>query len=280
MKRVFVVLIVTCLLIALFGKQQLLAQNVNDNIYIKENVPGKKPVPFPALREADMMWTKKIWQIIDCREKMNHHLYFPIVDIDDRKSLISLLIYGINNEGLTVYTDDDFKQIMTRDEVYDKFDALPDTQQVTDPETGEMTQKVIEGEIKYEQVTKYEIKEQWYFDKQHSVMKVRILGICPIRTYVDDQTGQTEKLRTFWVYFDEARPLFAKQEIFNRNNDAQRISFDDVFWQRRFTSFIVRESNVYDNREIVEYMQGVNNLMEAERIKQQLFEIEHDLWEF
>lgn len=280
MKRVFVVLIVTCLLIVLFGKQQLIAQNVNDNIYIKENVPGKKPVPFPALREADMMWTKKIWQIIDCREKMNHHLYFPIVDIDDRKSLISLLIYGINNEGLTVYTDDDFKQIMTRDEVYDKFDALPDTQQVTDPETGEMTQKIIEGEIKYEQVTKYEIKEQWYFDKQHSVMKVRILGICPIRTYVDDQTGQTEKLRTFWVYFDEARPLFAKQEIFNRNNDAQRISFDDVFWQRRFTSFIVRESNVYDNREIVEYMQGVNNLMEAEKIKQQLFEIEHDLWEF
>jgi len=280
MKRVFVVLIVTCLLIVLFGKQQLIAQNVNDNIYIKENVPGKKPVPFPALREADMMWTKKIWQIIDCREKMNHHLYFPIVDIDDRKSLISLLIYGINNEGLTVYTDDEFKQIMTRDEVYDKFDALPDTQQVTDPETGEMTQKIIEGEIKYEQVTKYEIKEQWYFDKQHSVMKVRILGICPIRTYVDDQTGQTEKLRTFWVYFDEARPLFAKQEIFNRNNDAQRISFDDVFWQRRFTSFIVRESNVYDNREIVEYMQGVNNLMEAEKIKQQLFEIEHDLWEF
>jgi gliding motility associated protien GldN len=280
MKRVFVVLIVTCLLMTLFGKQQLIAQNVNDNIYIKENIPGKKPVPFPPLREADIMWSKKIWQIIDCREKMNHHLYFPIVDVDDRKSLISLLIYGINNEGLTVYTDDYFKQIMTRDEVYDKFDALPDTQQVTDPETGEMTQKIIEGEIKYEQVTKYEMKEQWYFDKQHSVMKVRILGICPIRTFVNTETGQTEKLRTFWVYFDEARPLFAKQEIFNRNNDAQRISFDDVFWQRRFTSYIVRESNVYDNREIVQYMQGVNNLMEAEKIKQQLFETEHDLWEF
>ncbi|OFX88140.1 MAG: hypothetical protein A2W99_10665 [Bacteroidetes bacterium GWF2_33_16] len=280
MKRFFVVLIVTSLLLTLFSEQQSYAQNVNDNIYLKENVPGKKPVPFPVLREADIMWSKKIWQIIDCREKMNHHLYFPIIDVDDRKSLISLLIYGINNEGLTVYRDDEFRQLLTRDEVYDLFDALPDTQQVADPETGDLVTRIIEGEIKFEQVTKYEIKEQWYFDKQHSMMRVRILGICPIRTYMDPETGQTEKLRTFWVYFDEARPLFAKQEIFNRNNDAQRISFDDVFWQRRFNSYIVRESNVYNNREIVEYMQGVNNIMEAEKIKQQLFEIEHDLWEF
>jgi gliding motility associated protien GldN len=280
MKRFFVVMIVTSLLVAFFGRQQSFAQNVNDNVYVKENIPGKKPVPFPILREADIMWSQKIWQVIDCREKMNHQLYYPLVDVDNRKSLISLLIYGINNEGLTVYVDDEFKQLMTRDEVYQKFDALPDTQYVPDPNTGELVQKIIEGEIKFEQVTKYELKEQWYFDKQHSMMRVRILGICPIRTWVDAETGQSRKSRTFWVYFDEARPLFAKQEIFNRNNDAQRISFDDIFWQRRFTSYIVRESNVYDNREILSYMQGVNNLMEAERIKQRLFEIEHDLWEF
>lgn len=280
MKRFFVVLVVFGLLLTLFGKQRSFAQNVNEHIYVKENIPGKKPVPYPPLREADILWSKKIWQIIDCREKMNHHFYFPTEDIEDRKSLISLLIYGINNEGLTAYAENDFKQLMTRDEVYKVFDALPDTQQVTNPETGELETKVIERDIKYHEVTKYEIMEQWYFDKQHSMMRVKIIGICPIRTYVDQETGQTEKKRTFWVYFDEARPLFAKQEIFNRNNDAQRISFDDVFWQRRFTSFIVRESNVYDNREIVQYMNGVSNLMEAERIKEQLFEIEHDLWEF
>jgi len=280
MKRFFVILLVVGLSLTLFNNKQTYAQNVNDNIYVKENIPGKRPVPFPLLREADIMWSKKIWQVIDCREKMNHIFYYPTADIDDRKSLISVLIYAINNEGLTIYRDDEFKQLMTRDEVYEKFEALPDTQQVTDPETGELVTRVIEGEIKYEQVTKYELKEQWYFDKQHSIMRVRILGICPIRVWVDPETGQARKTRTFWVYFDEARPLFAKQEIFNRNNDAQRISFDDVFWQRRFTSYIVRESNVYDNREVSGYMQGVHNLLEAEKIKQDIFNIEHDLWEF
>jgi len=280
MKRFFVVFIVFGIIGTFFTEQQSYAQNVVDGVYVKENIPGKKPVPYADLREADILWTKKIWQIIDCREKMNHPFYYPIQDMDDRKSLISLLIYGINNEGLTAFKDDEFKELATRDEVYKMFDALPDTQYVPDPNTGEMVQKVIEGEISYDEVYQYEIKEQWYFDKKHSVMKVRVLGVCPIRRYMDLETGQMRKLRTFWIYFPEARHLMANQEVFNRNNDAQRISFDDVFFQRRFNSYIVRETNVYDNRQVAAYLQGLNQLHEAEKIKQELFELEHDLWEY
>jgi len=280
MKRFFVVFLVIGILGTIFNEQQSYAQNVNDGVYLKENIPGKRPVPYPILREADMLWTKKIWQIIDCREKMNHPFYYPIVDMDDRKSLISLLIYGIDNEGLTAFRDHEFKELMTRDEVYQKFDALPDTQYVPDPNTGELVQTVIEGEIKYEEVLQYELKEQWYFDKQHSTMKVRVLAICPIRKYLDVETGQSRKEKTFWIYFPEVRPLLAAQEVFNRHNDSQRISFDDMFFQRRFSSYIVRETNVYDNREVVTYMQGLNTLLEAEKIKQEIFEMEHDLWEF
>lgn len=280
MKRFFVVFIFIGIIGSLFNKQQSYAQNVNDGVYIKENIPGKRPVPYPMIREGDILWTKKIWQIIDCREKINHPFYYPLVDMDDRKSLISLLIYGINNEGLTAYKDYEFKELATRDEVYQMFDALPDTQFVPNPNTGELVQTVIEGEIKYDEVYQYEIKEQWFFDKQHSTMQVRVLGICPIRNYLDPETGQARKKKTFWIYFPEVRPLLAGQEVFNRHNDAQRISFDDMFFQRRFNSYIVRETNVYDNREVTAYMMGLNTLLEAEKIKQELFEMEHDLWEF
>lgn len=280
MKKLFVVFLLGVLFSTVIYKQQAVAQNVRDGIYDKENIPGKRPVPYIEMREADVLWQKKIWQIIDTREKMNHPFYYPLVDMDDRRSLISLLIYGINNEGLTAYADDEFKQLMTRDEVYDKFGALPDTQQVVNPETGILESKVIEGEIRYNEVYQYEIKEVWYFDKQHSTMRVRTLGICPIRRYMDLETGQVRKVKTFWVYFPEVRPLLANQEVFNRHNDAQRISFDDLFFQRRFSSFIVRETNVYDNREITGYMQGINKLLEAEKVKKELFEMEHDLWEY
>ncbi|HKL08106.1 MAG TPA: gliding motility protein GldN [Bacteroidales bacterium] len=283
MKRFFVVFLVVGLVTTIFNEQQIFAQDetVNDGVYVKENIPGKRPVPYRQLREADIMWSKKIWQIIDCRKKMNHSLYFPLEGkVDDRRSLMNLFMYGIENEGLIVYKDDEFKDIMTLDEVKDKLDALPKTQQVTNPETGELEERVIEGSINYDEMSQYEIKEQWYFDKQHSTMRVRILGICPIRKYVDPETEQARKERTFWVYFPAARHLLANQEVFNRQNDAQRISFDDLFFQRRFDSYIIAESNVYDNRPISSYMQGVNNLLEAERIKQELFEIEHDLWEY
>jgi len=189
-------------------------------------------------------------------------------------------MYGIRNEGLIVYKDDQFQEIMTLDEVLEKLDALPKTRQVRNPETGELEESVIAGSINYDEINQYEIKEQWYFDKQHSTMRVRILGICPVRRYVDVETEQARKERTFWVYFPAARHLLANQEVFNRHNDAQRISFDDLFFQRRFNSYIIAESNVYDNRPISTYMQGVNNLLEAEKIKQDLFEIEHDLWEY
>ena len=64
------------------------------------------------------------------------------------------------------------------------------------------------------------------------------------------------------------------------NNDAQRISFDDLFMQRRFGSVIAGESNVYNDRSISQYQVGKYTLFEAERIKTELFNFEHDLWEY
>ena len=53
-----------------------------------------------------------------------------------------------------------------------------------------------------------------------------------------------------WIYFPQAREIFARNEVFNPKNDAQRRTFDDIFMKRSFGSYIVRESNVYNNRGI------------------------------
>ena len=73
--------------------------------------------------------------------------------------------------------------------------------------------------------------------------------------------------------------LFARLDGFNRWNDAERRSFDDVFWKRMFGSYIYKESNVYDRR-IQAYAKAMDGLLEAERIKDELFRVEHDLWEY
>ena len=135
-------------------------------------------------------------------------------------------------------------------------------------------------------IKQFVIQEKWFFDKQSSVMKVRLYAISPAiyKQEYNPATGrmlpQIEKVPVFVVYFPQCRRLFATNAVYNSGNDAQNISFDDLFFQRRFSSTIVAESNVYGNRFVTDYLKGQDALMEADRIKNDLFIMEHDLWEF
>ncbi|HOK98066.1 MAG TPA: gliding motility protein GldN [Bacteroidales bacterium] len=265
------------------------AQDNRIEVYVKEHIPNKRPVPYAHVREADVMWSKIIWRVIDLREKQNFTLYYPTRPIDSRMNLITLLLYGIDNEGVTAYSTDDplneFKTPLTKEQVDVQMGAKTDTIKVPDPNTGELVTKVIQRDRQIEAIKQIMIKEKWYFDKQLSTMQVRVLGICPILVRnKEDQNGnpteEIEKKLTFWVYYPEVRNLLANHEVYNRFNDAQYYSFDDLFTQRRFSSFIFKESNVYDNRPIGSYTSGIETLYESERIKESIFKYEHDLWEY
>ncbi|MPQ48061.1 gliding motility protein GldN [Marinifilum sp. N1E240] len=271
--------------LALFCTANVSAQTNATSVYTKNHIKNRKPIPFSNIRESDVMWSKLVWRIVDLREKMNLPMYYPTSPQDDRYSLIDLLMYGIENEGLTAYdtNDDEFKMPMTLEQIQTKFDAQADTIMQRNRLTGELEEKILAGEMHTDDVKRYMVKEQWFFDKQTSTMQVRIIGICPIREYIKD--GDTamdgiQQKQLFWIYFPEARQLLATHEVFNPYNDAARYSFDDLFMKRKFASFITQISNVHNNRGISEYTVGINSMLEAERIKNDIFTYEHDLWEY
>ena len=273
----------------LSGATTLKAQDLLTEVYVKENIPYKKPVPYSYVRESDVMWSKTIWRIIDLREKMNLPLYYPTNPIGNRMSLIDVLMSAIKDEGVTAYSTADelneFKNPMNQEDLNMAFDAGVDTIKTQDVNTGQLETKIIPREPKTDEVKQILVKEKWFFDKQTSTMKVRIIGICPIRIYVrKEEVGNPDaaiqKKKTFWVYYPEVRNVLASHEIYNRHNDAQRISFDDFFWQRRFASYIFAESNVYDNRSISNYTSGKDALYESDRIKDAIFNMEQDLWQY
>jgi gliding motility associated protien GldN len=268
---------------------RLAAQDNLQEVYVREHIPHKKPVPYEYIREADVMWSKVIYRMIDLRQKQNMPLYYPTKPIGGRMNFIDLVLYGIDNEGVRAFSTDDplneFTAQMTIDQIDTKFGAGVDTTSTVDPTTGQIMKVAVQNERRGDQIKKLLVKEKWFFDKNHSVMKVRIVGISPIRVYnrLDDQglpTEDVQQMQTFWVYFPEIRPILANHEVYNRFNDSQRISFDDFFMQRRFESNIFAVSNVYDNRWINSYTMGVDALLEADRLKDWLFNIEHDLWEY
>ena len=267
-----------------FSAKSVDAQIVN-GAFTSTDISEKKPMPLPDVREADVLWSKKVWRIIDLREKMNLPLYYPTVETDGLKNLITLLLDGVERGLITPYDarlDDDFKVPMTYEQVQEAFGAEESTEETIDFDTGERKMVTIQGEIRPGEIKQYMIKEEWYFDKQSSSLNVRIIGICPIREFTRDidQPGQVQRTKVFWVYYPEARKLLATNKVLNPYNHAQSMSFDDLFIKRFFNSYIVRESNVYNNRDISAYLSGKDAMLESKRIENEIFNFEQDLWEY
>jgi len=277
MKKVILLLTIIAML-PILGQSQVL-----NGVYVEQTSSERKPVPYQYLREADVMWSKIIWRRINLTEKMNLSLYYPSKDMPDRKSLIQLIMWGIKNKSLTPFRGDDFSSQLTLNEIDEKFEAGVDTTYDIDPDTGERIPIITKRKANLSEVKEILVKEMWFFDKQRSVMEARVIGIAPIRVYYRDDDVDQIDARTsipFWIFYPEARNIFASQPVYNEDNQAGQITFDDIFFKRRFSGYIYRESNVYDDRRVDEYTTGLEVLLESENIKEKIFNFEHDLWEF
>jgi gliding motility associated protien GldN len=284
MKKLIIILGVAAL-IAVFGnssaKAQILDSPPVDGLF--EGGSGfinTKPVPYAPLRKTDVMWQKRIWREIDFREKINQYFYYPIEPHNDWRSFMQILMDGLKEGSITAYdisaTDEFLVPLVYQEVVARQVDTFHRVFQRPYPPYEEYD-TVIYTEFDPTKVKRLRVKEDWYFDKQRSQMLVRIIGVCPVMIKERDGEEITEPL--FWVYFPESRPILSEALIYNRHNDAMRLTYDDAFWKRMFNSYIYKESNVYDRR-ISEYATGLDALYESERIKHELFQFEHDLWEF
>ncbi|MCK4630713.1 MAG: hypothetical protein KAT40_04680, partial [Bacteroidales bacterium] len=71
-----------------------------------KDIRDKSPIPYSHLREADVMWSKRIWRVIDLRKKINQPLYFPTEPIGDRASLIHIILAEIKSGTVNAYDAD------------------------------------------------------------------------------------------------------------------------------------------------------------------------------
>ena len=75
------------------------------------------------------------------------------------------------------------------------------------------------------------------------------------------------------------RQVLVNANAYDEHNDVAERSYDDIFIQRYFDSYITRESNKY-NREITQYLTGEDAIFESQMIEDKIFDIENDMWEY
>ncbi len=291
---------------------------VLDGAFARETTVKRNVVPLPYIREADAMYSKKILRILELKEKQNLPLYYPQTrmtypgELQPQRSRVNLLylVYDIGIKGKTFYkaTGQEIEDNESTDNRYPVFKL--NAEDITnwwrtpiekdDPARDELL--AYEGTIKIldpysddpdnpeyiDDVQRMELEEsdrgvmdelwvweEWFFDRQRSVMDVRIMAMS-----FDGWKDANTRVWPFWIAYNDYRPLFTTHETFNSHNEAEHRTFDDVFLQRRFSSFIVAETNNYDNRLISDYLIGIEAIREGERIQDEMFKIEHDMWEY
>jgi len=241
-------------------------------------------IPLPDIREADVMWSTTIWREIDLRQKINHPYYFPLDVSNGYTSLFQLMTDEISVGCMNAYRP---SVISSKSEFSDKMTCAQldnlinpqDSIQTIDIATNTNIWVPNEDPIEPEEITRYRIKEQWIFDKQHSRMTVRTIGIAPMNEVRGEDGSFRGYSILFWINYPESREVLAKYPVHVRQNDNKALNFDDMFAKRYYDGFIVKESNVYD-RNLKEYVQGVDFLIEGEEIEKKIRDMESDVWSY
>jgi gliding motility associated protien GldN len=254
----------------------------------------EKPIDYPYVHDHDILWAYIVVEAIDLKERINLPLYYPIDTLNVqsyRRSLFDVLMKNVKSGRIKNLYGDQFMRtkrtlkdleatlvkVDTTDMGYEQFNAG----ETVSPEY------INKREITAADVKQYLIRGSWYFDKRLGELKYRLFSIAPVVPDVnfidDDNVDPNDNLiPLFWIWYPEIRNLMQESKVFNPDNLFHPYTFDDIFQSRRFNSIFIAEDNIYDNRQIKEYLKdnALFQLLESNRIKDAIRNREIDMWNY
>jgi gliding motility associated protien GldN len=263
----------------------------NDAIIERNLVKDRTPLVYEHIREDDAVYRQRVWREIDVHEKMNLPFMYKATEDNGNQRFINILLQGIKSGQITAFdanVDDRFTTPLTfkqiAENVVDKPHSvqIPDMEKDPDGSKGYMKDTTIQAEFNPDDIERYQIKEEWVFDKQSSRLQVRILGIAPEKTVKNADGSVRGILPIFWVYYPDLRPMLAKYEAYNGKNYGARMSWEELFESRMFASHIVKSTidNPGDQYINIYIKDNILQLLEGENIQEKIFNYEQDLWSY
>ena len=283
------------------GMAQLQTQSYN---------PQSDSIVTTDHRIEDVIWSKVVYRIIDMRYKQNFQLYYPTrYDDPNYRNLFKVIVDAIV-DGMPVYekrqdqVTPDFTTPLEKTSIPLILMAENGTEDFSnDPlhyHVGQSDAMVIRYDSTEDQLAfhfypfesfvrnqlKYVIQEVIFFDRHTSRLYSKITAIAPLQADKISSNEDTNLMNPllqsmlFWISFDDLRPYLRKQFVIPFQNETKRVTFDEFFAKRLYTSYILGDGNIY-NRMIPEYCFTKEEIeKEQERIAAEMLKFEQDIWEY
>ena len=293
LKQSFIAMGIILVGLTSYGQNNILNAVEPDDMFAKTEeqilLDNDKPLEYGYVDSRDVLWGRNVWEIVDLDERVNFPLYYPTDSNNigsDRRSLYDVLVKNIKKGKIKIYSDSYFNdeivlkdiaaamsKVDTTDLGYEQYNAGEQIDQ----------QFINRRDITAADIEQYWIRGYWYFDKRQGELKYRLIGLAPVApdvNFIDDDEPVLVPL--FWVWFPGARDILHKAQVFNPQNSAQPLSFDHLLNSRRFNGVIYRVDNIQGDREVNEYIadNAMMQLLESQRIKEQIRNFESDMWNY
>lgn len=258
----------------------------NDNAVEANLIKDRAPLPYDYIREDDAIFKQRIWRVIDAREKMN--LAFKnTMETDNGSQLFFAILYKAVADGnIVAFEDERFTTPYTKEKFKESFSGGTDTSDVLDLD-GEtvIRREVRTREFPVDSVYRFQIKEEVLFDKEASKLVTRILGIAPMGPQIlpNGKVLDGPPKTYFWIYYPDIRATLAKFEVYNPKNFGNRMTWEDLFEQRFYSSYITKTTMDNPYNQTLADKHGKNKLfmlLEGEAVKEKIFNYEQDLWAY
>ena len=280
--------------LAIFAQANLLNAKVPQEVGVlnEQQIAANDdfPIAYGYVDDRDVLWSKTIWEVIDLDERVNFPYYYPTDTLNlgpDRRSLFDVLKKSLSKDQITeAYKSSYFQEKLSYKEIQERLVSIDTTDAGYEQfnADGFVDPQFIERRrITAAEIRQYKIKGTWYFDKRLGELKYRLLGLCPVAPDVAVKTAKGEEedlVELFWLWFPDARTSLNKSKVFNTRNSSQPITYDHMLNSRRFNSIIYKEENVYEDREVKDYIyeDALRTLLESEKIKSVIRDFEQDMW--
>jgi len=300
MRKIFLLILLILFTSEVFSQANLLnAKNPSEIGDTSSSEAITEFVDYEYVDDKNILWSKVVYEFIDLNERLNFPLLFPVNDTkydDTRKSLWRVIRENIENGKISEVYDsnnDNFTEasrIIGKDSTDQEAKVFKNYNISDIYKSKYVPESFVPREVaSSSDIFGYVIKGVWYFDKIHAELRYRLLAIQPygtdLKTSVD---GEETETGYFWIWYPSIREILDKHLVFNDKNNNNRISFDELLINRRFSSYIYKYDNVYGDREIRDYIRQRDNesypqwqtriIMESERIKKEILDFEIDMW--